>query len=188
MPITKEQTVTAMVASLERAAKQARVSLKGVTRENFNSELDDRFHDGGEARCEQFGDLTWAYATQFGAFDSQEWEDARWECFEAAFVIIEARYPARRKASYYSISCAARTMALRALTNGGTKLIDQAHWRIFSGPCDTKVEALRLGREALGPYVVGNRAQQGYYEHFRVVSRSMLRQYGIYPHIAREKV
>ena len=81
---TKRETVNTMVASLRAVAKERGVSLNGLTIDNFNYFLDDAFNDGGEVRCELFGDLAWNYALQFGPLESGPFDSARWECTEAA--------------------------------------------------------------------------------------------------------
>lgn len=77
-----------MSGSLLREARRRNVSLFGLTVKNFNGFLDDAFGDGGEVRCEKFGDLALPYSTTFGEIGSAAEEKARWECIELALSII----------------------------------------------------------------------------------------------------
>lgn len=87
MEITLQATAHEMIESLKYEAKQHGVSDDDIRKlfanHDINS-LDDLFNDGGEVRCEQFGDLAFEYALQFGEFDSIEFHNARWDAMKLA--------------------------------------------------------------------------------------------------------
>ncbi|MDA1675399.1 hypothetical protein [Bacillus cereus group sp. TH152-1LC] len=87
-----EYTINRMVLSLERQAQNHNVSLKGITLKNFNNFLNDLFNDGGEIRCVKFVDLSWNYASDFGRFGSDKFEDAIWRAVEGAVRKLENKY------------------------------------------------------------------------------------------------
>jgi len=86
--ISKTAAAHQMVDGLVKHAQLCGVSLEGVTLQNFNHELDQRFDDGGVARCEHFMDLAWDYSGQFGNLGSDAFEAAQWEAAETAFEIL----------------------------------------------------------------------------------------------------
>lgn len=86
-----EGTARKMATSLIAQAEQAEVDLTGLTIDNYNEFLDDLFNDGGEVRCEYFGDLAIPYALEFGKLESPEFDKARWPCFERAIEIVNGR-------------------------------------------------------------------------------------------------
>lgn len=86
--ITKEATARKMVEALKDEARKQDVDLTGVNGENFNTELDKRFGDGGEARCEHFCDHGWEYSGQFGRIGSDGFDEAQSEVVEAALVLL----------------------------------------------------------------------------------------------------
>lgn len=86
------ETVEAMADSLIETARDRGVDLSDLTYQNFNTLLDDRFDDGGEARCEQFTDLGWDYAFQFGQMDSDGFDNAHHKCIEAAIQHIRVMH------------------------------------------------------------------------------------------------
>lgn len=91
LDITKKEVVKSMVESLTYQAEYHNKSLEGLTIENFNIFLDDLFNDGGEIRCEKFGDLAMEYALQFGELESTPFTNKQWDCIEAAIKIINRR-------------------------------------------------------------------------------------------------
>ncbi|GAB6427850.1 hypothetical protein bcgnr5372_38220 [Bacillus luti] len=95
--ITLPETTNKMITSLEKAAEKHNVSLAGITLNNFNSFLDDLFNDGGDIRCEQFADLSWSYAKQYGKFPGDAFMNANARAVEEAVKILEKKYPAPRK-------------------------------------------------------------------------------------------
>lgn len=92
MDISLKETVIEMVESLEQAADDFDVSLKGINRNNFNEELDGRFEDGGEVRCERFTDVAIDYGCQYGELESDPFREAQFEAIDGAFDIIEKKY------------------------------------------------------------------------------------------------
>lgn len=90
--MSKLEVAEKMVGVLLDHARQCDVDLEGVNRHNFNIELDDRFGDGGEARCEHFADIGWEYAGQFGVIGSDAFEDAQSEVLSEALVLLEKVY------------------------------------------------------------------------------------------------
>lgn len=90
--MTPKKLAKECVLSLENAAEEKGVSLQGITRENFNTFLDDLFDDGGETRVEKFTDLPDEYALQFGELESPEFDKAKWEVLDLAFDILEKKY------------------------------------------------------------------------------------------------
>lgn len=88
---TMEGTALKMATSLIEQAEAAEVDLRGLTIDNFNTFLDDLFNDGGEVRCERFGDLADPYALEFGPLESAAFDNARWPCFERAIEIVNER-------------------------------------------------------------------------------------------------
>jgi hypothetical protein len=93
--ISLTATAERMVDSLIEAAEQAGVDLSGITEQNFNAELDSRFNDGGEARCERFTDLAWEYSAQHGPLDSAEWDRAQWDAIKAALALLPTKLAER---------------------------------------------------------------------------------------------
>ena len=65
-----EEVTDKMADSLIEEALLEEKSLEDLSIDNFNSFLDDLFEDGGEVRCEKFGDLAWEYSLKFGALES----------------------------------------------------------------------------------------------------------------------
>lgn len=92
MEITLQETVDKMIESLEERAEHFEVHLNGINSKNFNTFLDDLFEDGGEVRCEYFTDLTFDYALQFGEFESNGFESARWQAIEMALNVLSVKY------------------------------------------------------------------------------------------------
>lgn len=88
-----EHIAEKMVDNLSDHAEKCGVELNGINRHNFNTELDDRFNDGGEARCEYFADLGWEYAQEFGEFGSDDSETALWRVLSSALELLEGRFP-----------------------------------------------------------------------------------------------
>ena len=98
LTITVKEIATRMVDILEDHAKRCEVDLHGVTKDNFNCELDERFQDGGVARCEYFSDISWDYCAQFGEFRDDmmgPWHDAHGRALRAALKLLEKRFPPR---------------------------------------------------------------------------------------------
>lgn len=91
----KNVIVEKMIGSLIDAARYHNVDLKSL---NYNScgemlnSIDDLFKDGGEVRCEQFSDISWDYAFQFGELESDAFEDKRWKCIEAAYKKLKKQF------------------------------------------------------------------------------------------------
>lgn len=87
MKITLQETAFEMIDSLKYEAKQHDVDENDIRKlfkdQNVN-DLDLLFNDGGEVRCEHFGDLAWDYASQFGKFESTNFENARWKAMKLA--------------------------------------------------------------------------------------------------------
>jgi len=82
-----------MVHSLEWEAEQKGLSLEGITAKNFNSFLDDLFMDGGETRCTHFVDYATDWAIEEGyPFESEDFDDVRWEIIEMALEVLEDRW------------------------------------------------------------------------------------------------
>jgi hypothetical protein len=86
-----KDTVQEMADSLIEYAEHNEVSLEGLTIDNFNTLLDDRFDDGGYARCEKFTDLAWPYSFQFGEIESNAQSNAQWKCIKAAIKEVNKR-------------------------------------------------------------------------------------------------
>lgn len=90
--ITFEETIEKMADSLIEESEKSDVSLAPLRAKNFDvNSLDDIFHDGGEVRCERFGDLSFEYALQFGEFDSTEFNNKHWNCMVAAIKRIRTK-------------------------------------------------------------------------------------------------
>ena len=87
--ITANKSVNKMIKGLEYQAKKHGKSLSGMTKKNFNYFLDDLFEDGGEIRCIDFIDHADPYALQFGDFESDQYEEKRWEVIERALEYFE---------------------------------------------------------------------------------------------------
>lgn len=88
-----------MCDSLIGHAKANGVSLDGINDFPTLHELDDRFHDGGEARCEQFTDIGWEFASEYGTFKEvpdDEWEWAQSEVTETALGMLPERWEAAK--------------------------------------------------------------------------------------------
>lgn len=87
MKVYLQDTVNEMIDSLKEQAKQHDVSeadIRTLFKDKRINDLDDLFNDGGEVRCEYFGDLAFEYALQFGTFESKGFEEARWKAIELA--------------------------------------------------------------------------------------------------------
>jgi len=94
--ITKHETVQNMVDSLIEKAEEIGVDLSeldysGSYGKTVNS-IDDLMDQTGEIRCENFCDLAWEYAGQFGEFAGDKFEGKRWECTEAAVKELKRRF------------------------------------------------------------------------------------------------
>lgn len=89
--VDKHSTVMKMADSLMDAAIRQEVSLKGITKGNFNTFLDDLFKDGGEVRCEKFADLAFDYSLQFGELETTLFDRAQWECIVDAIEEVRKR-------------------------------------------------------------------------------------------------
>lgn len=91
MEISLEKTVAEMVRCLKYEAEEFGIKEEDIRRlfakEDVNS-LDDLFGDGGEVRCENFVDLSWDYALQFGEFDSLEFHHAQWDAVSKAMEVF----------------------------------------------------------------------------------------------------
>jgi hypothetical protein len=94
-----KSTVKRMAESLMNKAEEHSVDLSGVTIGNFNCYLDDAFSDGGETRCEHFVDLAWEYASGFGEFAGDEFEEAQWIAIEEAIVLVQMLAQCKKKYS-----------------------------------------------------------------------------------------
>lgn len=91
MTITLYGTACCMIESLKSAAESCEISyddIREVFKKGEVDKLDDLFNDGGEVRCEEFTDLSWDYAFQFGVLESDEFEKARWEAIDEAMRIF----------------------------------------------------------------------------------------------------
>ncbi len=79
--IKLSETVSEMIESLKEAAEDCAVNLEDI-RKLFSdcriNDLDELFKDGGEVRCEQFGDLAIDYALQYGDIETPPFNEAHW--------------------------------------------------------------------------------------------------------------
>jgi len=89
--VTVKEIAEKMCLVLIEEAKRCDVDLTGVDAGNFNSELDRRFGDGGEARCEHFADIAWEYSQQFGKVESKGFEEAQWRAITAALKLLPSK-------------------------------------------------------------------------------------------------
>jgi hypothetical protein len=96
LDITKKETVNKMIESLKEKAQENNVDLSQL---NYNgsistivNSIDNLFKDGGEIRCENFCDIAWEYASQFGEFAGDKFEEKRWECTESAIKQIQKEF------------------------------------------------------------------------------------------------
>ena len=85
----QRDTVRRMVASLVVALESQGVALHKAAKLDDVHQLDDLCHDGGETRCEHFGDLAYEYAAQFDAFASDKFDAKVWECMKAAWSVFK---------------------------------------------------------------------------------------------------
>lgn len=94
LEIKLAQVAETMADSLLEEAERQGVpleSLQGLSKDNFNSLLDDVFQDGGEARCERFTDLGWEYSLQFGALESTAQSNAQWKAIQAGVRVFNRK-------------------------------------------------------------------------------------------------
>lgn len=92
LEIKQNDIIEKMIISIEKIAQEKNVSLKGINLENWENFLDENLDTTGQIRCENFADIAWNYAIQFGEFGGDEFDKKRYSCIEKAVKKLEKKY------------------------------------------------------------------------------------------------
>lgn len=87
-----DMVVNKMVRSIKEKIKEKNLTLKDFDFSSSNAfleSIDNNLDQSGEIRCENFCDIAWQYAENFGELESPKFEESKWLCIDAAIELLK---------------------------------------------------------------------------------------------------